>query len=55
MHQSFKNIRDLDGKILGTSETLVSYAYTSCLCIGCVYIEVYVVWLCIGPICMWVV
>jgi hypothetical protein len=39
MHQSFDNVRDLDGKILGASETLVSEVYTGCLCIGCVYIE----------------
>jgi hypothetical protein len=48
MHQSFGNVRDLDGKILGTSETLVSDAYAGCLCIGCIYIEVYAGWLCIG-------
>jgi hypothetical protein len=41
MHQSFGNIGDLDGKILRTSETLVSDAHTGCLCIGCVHIEVY--------------
>ena len=39
MHQSFGNVGDLDGKILGTSETLVYEVYTGCLCIGCVYIE----------------
>jgi hypothetical protein len=38
-HQSFGNIGDLDGKILGALETLVSEVYTGCLCIGCVYIE----------------
>jgi hypothetical protein len=48
MHQSFGNVRDLDDKILGTSETLVSDAYAGCLCIGCIYIEVYMGWLCIG-------
>ena len=41
MHQSFGNVIDLDGKIIGTSETLVSDAYMGCLCIGCVYIKVY--------------
>jgi hypothetical protein len=39
MHQSFDNVRDLDGKILRTSETLVSGVYAGCLCIVCVYIE----------------
>jgi hypothetical protein len=38
-HQSFGNVKYLDGKILGTSETLVSEVYVGCLCIGCVYIE----------------
>jgi hypothetical protein len=42
------NVRDLEDKILGASETLVSDAYTGCLCIGCIYIEVYTRWLCIG-------
>jgi hypothetical protein len=39
IHQSFGNVRDLDDKILGTSETLVYEVYVGCLCIGCVYIE----------------
>jgi hypothetical protein len=30
MHQSFGNVRDLDGKILGASETLVSEVYAGC-------------------------
>jgi hypothetical protein len=38
-HQIFGNVGDLDGKILGASETLVYEVYTGCLCIGCVYIE----------------
>jgi hypothetical protein len=48
MHQSLGNVRDLDGKILGASKTLVYDSYAGCLCIGCVYIEVYAGWLCIG-------
>jgi hypothetical protein len=39
MHQSFGNVGDLDGKILGASETLVFEIYTGCMCTGCVYIE----------------
>jgi hypothetical protein len=39
MHQSFRNVGDLDNKILGASETLVFEVYAGCLCIGCVYIE----------------
>jgi hypothetical protein len=39
IHQSFGNVRDLDNKILGTSETLVYEVYVGCMCIGCVYIE----------------
>jgi hypothetical protein len=50
MHQSFGNVRDLDGKILGTSETLVSEVYVGCLCLGCVYIKVYVGCLKIGSV-----
>jgi hypothetical protein len=38
-HQIFGNVKDIDGKILGTSETLVSKVYMGFLCIGCVYIE----------------
>jgi hypothetical protein len=30
MHQSFGNVRDLDGKSLGASETLVSEVYAGC-------------------------
>jgi hypothetical protein len=30
MHQSFGNIRDLDDKSLGASETLVSEVYAGC-------------------------
>jgi hypothetical protein len=51
MHQSFRNIEDLDDKIVGTSETLFYDAYTGCLYIWCVYIEVYAGWLCIGLVC----
>jgi hypothetical protein len=39
MHQSFRNVGDLDNKILGALETLVSKVYAGCLCIGCVDIE----------------
>jgi hypothetical protein len=39
MHQSFGNVGDLDDKLLGASETLVSEVYAGCLCIGCVCIE----------------
>jgi hypothetical protein len=48
MYQSLGNVGDLDDKILGASETLVSDEYAGCLCICCIYIEVYVGWLCIG-------
>ena len=41
MHQSFDNVRDLDGKILRTSETLFYEAYAGCLCLGFVYVKVY--------------
>jgi hypothetical protein len=51
MHQCFDNVGDLDGKILGTLETLVYDAYVGCLCIGSIYIEVYMGWLCIGCVC----
>jgi hypothetical protein len=37
MHQSFDNTRDVDDKSLKASKTLFSDAYTSFLCIGCVY------------------
>jgi hypothetical protein len=39
MHQSFENVGDLDEKILGASETIISDVYVGCLCIGCIYIE----------------
>ena len=39
MHQSFDNVGDLDGKILGSSKTVVFEVYVGCMCIGCVYIE----------------
>jgi hypothetical protein len=39
MHKSFGNVRDLDEKILRTSETLVSEVYVGCLCILCIYIK----------------
>jgi hypothetical protein len=38
-HQSFDNVGDLDGKILGSSKTVVFEVYVGCMCIGCVYIE----------------
>jgi hypothetical protein len=30
MHQSFRNIEDLDGKSLGASETLIYEVYAGC-------------------------
>jgi hypothetical protein len=42
MHQIFGNVRDIDGKNLGTSETLVFEVYVGYLCLGYVYIKVYV-------------
>jgi hypothetical protein len=41
MHQSLDNVRDLDGKIIGSSETLVSDVYVGCLYIGCNTLKVY--------------
>jgi hypothetical protein len=37
MHQSFVNVRDLDGKSFGSSETLVSEVYTGCNGLGHVH------------------
>ena len=37
MHQSFGNVGDLDGKTLGTSETLVSEVYAVCSELGRVH------------------
>jgi hypothetical protein len=39
-HQSFGNVRDLDGKNLGASETLVSEVYAGCNGPRCVHTRV---------------